>query len=156
MKLRPPHHFFILCLSVFVTGCGSLTDITNSPKAQAMSVLGDRLQTTESLELIKHKPSHTFRLVGSRHSEHHRERRIGQVKAGTMLKVNRVVRVKELVAILVFLPEYYFWDCALARIEDGPYKGKEVAVQGILLENRGIATLQSSYFKTITATNPAN
>jgi hypothetical protein len=50
--------------------------------------------------------------------------------------VNRVERVTELIAILVVLPEYYSWNCTLAKIEGGPYAGREVAIarEGLLFK----------------------
>jgi hypothetical protein len=38
--------------------------------------------------------------------------------------------VTEFVALLVFLPVYYTWDCVEARFQDGPFAGREVAIGG--------------------------
>lgn len=155
MKLRVKGYLIALGVSVLFCGCGSLTDITNTPKAKALGVLGERIQTTQKLDLLKDKPSHTLRLVESSYPKYPRNRRVGVVEAGTTLEVNRVVRVKELFAIFVFLPAYYEWDCALAKIENGPYAGKEIAVQGRSLWEPSVARLGSDYFRTNTVMRPA-
>jgi hypothetical protein len=117
-------------------------------------VLGQRLCTARQLDLLKDKPSGTLRLVTPEYPSYPRNRRVGVVQAGTKLEVNKVVRVRELVAILILLPEYYSWDCTLAKIEDGPYSGKEVAVSGKgldLISGKQVATLANTM---LTVTEP--
>ena len=132
----------LLSLASVVCGCCFHKDLTKSAQVQASGMLGQGFRTTDPLDLVK--DTHTRRLFlakrnfqeETRHSSNAfwkaspRDQFIGVVEAGTELRVNRVERVSELIAILAVLPEYLHWDCTLAKIEAGPYAGKEVAVAG--------------------------
>jgi hypothetical protein len=99
-------------------------------QVQASGTLGQRFRTTEQLDLVKDKHARILFLARREYPASSQDQRIGAVDAGAELRVNRVERVTEFAGILVVLPEYYTWDCAFAKIEDGPYAGKEVAVSG--------------------------
>jgi len=146
----------LLPLASAVCGCCFHKDLTKSAQVQASGTLGQGFCTTEPLDLVKDKHTRTLFLakrdtyertrnagdsqsisgaVANRSSNAFwkaspRNKFIGVVDAGTELRVNRVERVGELIAILVVLPEYWHWNCTLAKIEAGPYAGKEVAVAG--------------------------
>lgn len=146
----------LLCLANAFCGCCFHKDLTESAQVQASGMLGQGFHTTEPLDLIEDRHTRTFFLakrdiqegmphvddshlrseaVANRSSNAFwkaspRDQFIGAVDAGTELRVNRVERVSELIAILVVLPEYWHWNCTLAKIEAGPYAGKEVAVAG--------------------------
>lgn len=53
------------------------------------------------------------------------------------------------------LPEYYSWDCTLAKIENGPCTGKEVAVggNGLLFKN-DIARIGGEFLATPDLSRP--
>ncbi len=140
-----------LCAAVLATeissGCGTYADLTRSADVQRSGILGQQLRTAQDLDLLKDKPSRTLRLVTKDYPTWPRNRRIGVVPAGTSLRVNQVKEVTELVAILVVLPEYYSWKCTFARIEEGPFVGKEVAIYG-MLSHDNTATLGSVFFVT--------
>ena len=142
---------FVICLTASATvlcgGCCSHTDLTRTAEVQQSGILGQRHRTTQQLDLLKDKPSGTLRLVTRDYPSYPRNRRVGVVEAGTELRVNRVQRVNEVVAIMVVLPEYYSWKCTLARIEVGPHAGKEIAVFG-MAANQNIATLGSALLVT--------
>jgi hypothetical protein len=133
----------IVAASFFAAGCGSHCDLTQTPEIQKSGILGTCVRTTQPLDLFKDNPSDTLRLVTKDHPSYGRGERIGQVAAGTRLCVNQVVRISELAGFMVF-PMYYHWTCTMARIEDGPHAGKEIAVGG-MLDKAHTATLGSSY-----------
>jgi hypothetical protein len=137
-------------------GCCSHTDLTRTDDVQHMGILGQHFQTTRTLDLLKDKPSCTLRLVTSNFPSYPRNKRIGVVDADTELEVNQVIRVKELVAILYILPEYYTWKCTIAKVKDGPFAGKEIAVagNGLLLDDT--AKLGSVYFTAPEAVESGN
>jgi hypothetical protein len=116
--------------SILFCGCCTHKDLTETAQVQGSGILGQRFRTIEQLELIKDKHTHTMLLVMQDFPAMQRTGQIGVVEAGTELRVDQVVRVTELIAILVILPEYYSWNCTLAKIESGPYDGKEVAIGG--------------------------
>ena len=92
------------------------------------------------------------------HSSCPRFKQIGKIEAGTQIEVNHVINVKELVAILIVLPEYWAWKCTLAKVEDGPYAGKEIAVAGegiLMLDNEKTARLGSALLKPVKPSPPA-
>lgn len=122
-------------LASLVCGCCTHKDLTKSAQVQASGVLGRSFHTTEQLDLIKDKHTHILFLAGRDFAASSRNEQLGVLAAGTELHVIRVEQVKELVAILVFLPEFYTWDYTLARIDDGQFAGKEVAISG-----KGLAT----------------
>jgi len=111
-------------------GCCFHMDMTKSAQVRDSGVLGQGFRTTEQLDLIKDTHTRTLFLAKRDYPVSSRDKRVGVIEASTELRVNRVERVKELIAILLFLPEYFSWDCTLAKIQGGPYAGKEVAVAG--------------------------
>jgi hypothetical protein len=101
----------------------------------------------EPLVLFKDKHNRTLFLATRDYPTTSRDQPIGILEAGTELRVNRLVRVTELIAILVILPEYYSWNCTLAKIEDGSFAGKEIAVEGGVLHYvKDIATISGGKF----------
>lgn len=141
--------FPLIAFAALLCGCASHADLTASREVQASGMLGKQLRTTQDLDFLKDRPSNTFRLVTKDYPSYPRNHRLGVVKAGTTLRVDRVVQVTELAGFM-FLPFYYTWRCTLARIEDGPYAGNRVAVDGISLDEH-TATLRSSL---LTADSP--
>ena len=143
---------FLTPVAALVSGCGSHTDITRSVQERSPALLGQSFRTSRQLELIEDKPSDTLRLVEPSYPVYPRNRRMGVVQAGTALATNRCIRVTELAAFFAFLPIYYSWDCTLARICDGPFAGKEVAVGGESLElDTGTASVKPRYLLPTTA-----
>lgn len=130
----------LIVVQALFCGCCTHKDLTKSSEVQASGILGQRFRTTEQLDLIKDKharilflarqtlPEGTRQVESPRSGSQHVQ--VGVVDAGTELCVDQVVRVKELMAILVVIPEYWYWNCTLAKIESGPYAGKKVAVIG--------------------------
>jgi hypothetical protein len=125
---------YFLALAVFAGGCGGHADITASVRAQQPALLGQWFRTTRQLDLLEDKPSGTLRLVDPGYPAYPRNRRVGVVDAGTALATDRAIRVTELAAFFVLLPVYYSWDCTLAKIDEGPFAGKEIAVGGESIE----------------------
>jgi hypothetical protein len=67
--------------------------------------------------------------------------------------VNQVVRITELAGWMV-LPMYEKWDCSLAEIEDGPYAGKEVGVDGWGISLKDRTATVSGVFLTNAVARP--
>ena len=150
--------FITALATVILSGCCSHTDLTHRADVQSSGILGQRFRTTQDLELIKDKHTDTLRLMTKDHSSCPRFKQIGKIEAGTQIEVNHVINVKELVAILIVLPEYWAWKCTLAKVEDGPYAGKEIAVAGegiLMLDNEKTARLGSALLKPVKPSPPA-
>jgi hypothetical protein len=135
-----------------VCGCCFHKDLTKSAQVQAGGILGQSFHTAVRLDVIKDTHTHILFLAEQDYPASSRHKRVGVLEAGTELRVNRVERVDELVAILVFLPEYYSWDCTLATIGDGHFAGNVVAVSGKGL-TKGAATIGS---EMLVSANEAN
>lgn len=135
-------------------GCCFHKDLTKSARVQTSGMLGKSFRTTEQLDLIKDTHTRILFLAKQDYPMSSRDQRVEVLAAGTELRINRVERIDELIAILVFLPEYYSWDCTLAKIEDGPHAGKEVAIsgEGLLLKvGRSTATIGSGMLVPVEA-----
>ena len=79
---------------------------------------------------------------------------MGVIAAGTRLELNQVVQITQLAGWMV-LPMYYTWKCTLAEIEDGPFAGKEIAVDGEGLSfDRETVTLKSTLLEIIELPEP--
>jgi len=142
LSLRHASSAVLLVLWSTACGCCFHKDLTKSALATEAGLLGRRLRTTEQLELVKDTHTRRLFLAERDYPFSTRDQRVGVVDPGTELRVNRLERVRELFAILVFLPEYYSWNCTLAEIQGGPYAGREVAVdgQGLLLKIHAATT----------------
>ena len=142
------HACRIIILSALVLcGCVTHKDLTCTPEVQQSGILGQRLKTTQSLVIFYDKNSRTLRLgPAAARFDSPRVKRVGVVAEGTELRINKVIQVRELVAILIVLPVKWQWRGTMARIESGVYLGKEVAVDGESLKSRGQATIESEYF----------
>jgi hypothetical protein len=92
------------CLVSLVCGCCFHKDLTKSAQVQASGKLGQGFCTTEQLDLVKDTYTRTLFLTKRDYPASRRDQCVGVVDAGTELRVNRVERVTELVAILVVLP----------------------------------------------------
>jgi hypothetical protein len=68
-------------------------------------------------------------LAAGDHALRQRSQKLGEVDKDTEVRANQIVKITQLYGWM-WLPVYYTWDCSLARIESGPYAGKEVAVGG--------------------------
>jgi hypothetical protein len=132
-----PHYSFSICLVLFLflVGCGSQTDLTQTLEVQRSGVLGKRLQVMNDSDLIKDKPSNTLQIVPRDFPQWPRNYRVGTVQAGTRVVTCRVLRITELAGFMV-LPFYYTRECVLGMILDGPHAGKEVLVSEPLMTFR--------------------
>ena len=146
---------FIAILSAVasvVCGCCFHKELTESAQVKGSGTLEHSFRTTEQLHLIKDTHARILFLAEQDFPTSSRYKLVGVVETGTSLHVNRVERVTELIAILVFLPEYYSWDCTLAKIEDGHFAGKEVAVGGgVLSYEKDVATIGSGMLVSVEA-----
>ena len=141
--------------AVVCSGCCFHKDLTRSPAVQSSGILGQKFSTTRDLELVYDERSEinllateSVNIFGSSY------RRLGLVKANTQLRVNQVARITELFTWMV-LPGYYTWDCTLAQIEVGPQAGKEVAVDGNLIQIGDVfATLHGGFLTNAAANSP--
>lgn len=106
-------------------------------------MLGLQFHTTQPLVLAKRQQSGVWLLMKEDNfvaaGSH-----LGIVATGTVLQVDRMIKVTELCEWMVF-PVYFTWDCTMARIEGGPYAGKEIGIagEGLSLEP-GAVTLGNS------------
>ena len=142
----------LLVVAGLVSGCCFHKDLTKSAEVQKGGTLGQSFRTTAQLDLVRDTHTHTLFLAKQDYPTSSRDQRVGVVEAGTVVHVNRVERVTELIAILVFLPEYYSWDCTLAKIEGGHFAGKEVAIGGKgLLYKKDVANIGSGMLVSVDA-----
>lgn len=140
------------------TGCRThLTDLTMAADVQQSGILGQQFHTTKKLLLVKDRAIRLLFLAtpNFRFSEpddyyksvletNYQYKQVGVLEAGTKLQVNQVVQVKEPAWVLPWVPAYYIWNCTLARVEDGPYAGKEVAIVGDGIWSEGGAVVLGS------------
>jgi hypothetical protein len=140
-KLR----FFAFLFVLVCSGCCFHSDQTGTAAVKASGILGQNLWTAQNLDLVRDRHKRILLLVAKDIPLSTRQKRIGVVEANTRLRLNRVVKITELVAWM-WLPVYYSWDCTLAEIEDGPHVGKEVGVDGkALVYMHNTATLHGIF-----------
>jgi hypothetical protein len=126
-------------------GCCFHADLTKTADVQHSGILGQRLRTEQEMVLLKDKHSRTFQLVPKGQSFGSDSSQLAVVEAGTTLQINHVIKVTELCAWMWF-PVYFNWECMLAKVEDGHFAGKEIAVAGegmSVNENGGAIVLGS-------------
>src|SRR5690349_8278197 len=97
----------LVIVASLASGCCFHKDLTQSAQVQASGTLGQSFDTSKQLDLFKDTHTRVLFLADQDYTTSSRDERVGVLEAGTRLRVNRVERVKELIAILVFLPEYY-------------------------------------------------
>jgi hypothetical protein len=149
MTIRYKPLFLAALMTVIAAGCCFHSDLTKTAAVQNSGMLGLQFHTTQPLTLLRDKQSHTLRLATKDYRLYPAEP-LGIVEAGTSLQVNRVIKVTQLYAWMVF-PVYFIWEAPLAQIESGPYAGKEVAVggEGLSLKNGAAAMLGGPFLRPV-------
>lgn len=109
---------------ILSASCANHSDVTRTPEAVQLNVLGRVFYTNETLVLMHDQISDTLRLVTQDYNYGHIPGRIGVIYSGTRLRINRVIRITNGGGFV------YTWVCTVAKIEEGEFAGKEVAVQG--------------------------
>lgn len=129
MTIRDKLLFLTALIATMAVGCCFHSNITRTAAVQQSGVLGLRFHTTQPLVLAKREQSRVWRLVKREHNAEAESSHPRIIETGTVLEINQVIKVTELCEWMV-VPAYFTWDCTLARIESGPYAGKEIGVAG--------------------------
>jgi hypothetical protein len=145
---------YLVTLSTIISSGGCThTDLTKKADVQCSGILGQQFRTTQELTLIQDKHSKTMRLVTKDCPSKPQYRQLG-VSGGHTTPSEPSGTITQL-AGWMGLPMYSTWKCTLAAIEDGPFAGKKIAVDGEGLSfNRETVTLKSTLLDTIELPQP--